>query len=157
MYSLRMSFWIVPVSADAGTPCSSPTSWYIRSSRAAGALIVIEVETSPSGIPCSRMRMSSTESMATPTLPTSPWAGGASESYPIWVGRSKAQDRPVWPASSRNLKRSLVCSAEPNPAYWRIVHNFERYMPAWTPRVYGNAPGSPSCVAGSQPSRSSAR
>ena len=30
--------------------------------------------------PCSRTRMSSTESMATPTLPTSPWATGASES-----------------------------------------------------------------------------
>ena len=99
MYSLRMSFWIVPVSADAGTPCSSATSWYSRSSRAAGALIVIEVETSPSGIPRSRIRMSSTESMATPTLPTSPWASGASESYPIWVGRSKATDRPVVPAS----------------------------------------------------------
>ena len=43
--------------------------------------------------------MSSMESMATPTLPTSPWASGASESYPIWVGRSKATDRPVVPAS----------------------------------------------------------
>ena len=26
MYSLRMSVWIVPRSADAGTPCSSPTA-----------------------------------------------------------------------------------------------------------------------------------
>ncbi len=27
MYSLSTSFWIVPVSALAGTPCSSATSW----------------------------------------------------------------------------------------------------------------------------------
>ena len=26
MYSLRMSFWIVPPIFDAGTPCSSATS-----------------------------------------------------------------------------------------------------------------------------------
>ena len=43
--------------------------------------------------------MSATESIATPTLPTSPWAAGASESYPIWVGRSKATDSPVVPAA----------------------------------------------------------
>jgi hypothetical protein len=43
-------------------------------------LIVIEVETESSGIPSSRMRMSSIESIATPTLPTSPRAIGASES-----------------------------------------------------------------------------
>ena len=54
---------------------------------------------------------------------------------PICVGRSKAHDRPVWPASSRNLKRSLVASAVPNPAYWRIVHSRPRYMVACTPRV----------------------
>ena len=47
---------------------------------AAGALIVIEVDTEPSGMPSSRIRMSSMESMATPTLPTSPWARIASES-----------------------------------------------------------------------------
>ena len=27
MYSLSTSFWIVPVSLSAGTPCSSATSW----------------------------------------------------------------------------------------------------------------------------------
>ncbi len=62
-------------------------------------MIVIEVDTLSSGIPPNRVRMSSTESMATPTLPTSPCAIGSSESYPIWVGRSKATDRPVEPAA----------------------------------------------------------
>ncbi len=61
--------------------------------------MVIEVETWSSGMPSSSVRMSSIESMATPTLPTSPCATGASESYPIWVGRSKATDRPVVPAA----------------------------------------------------------
>ncbi|CAM5730276.1 hypothetical protein SALBM311S_00437 [Streptomyces alboniger] len=97
MYSLSTSFWIVPVSLPALTPCSSATSWYSSRRRAAGALIVIDVETLSSGIPSNSTRMSSTESIATPTLPTSPLAIGASESWPIWVGRSKATDRPVVP------------------------------------------------------------
>ena len=60
--------------------------------------MVIEVETLSSGIPPKSVRMSSMESMATPTLPTSPCAIGSSESYPIWVGRSNATDRPMVPA-----------------------------------------------------------
>jgi hypothetical protein len=43
-------------------------------------LIVIDVDTVASGISCSSVRMSSIESIATPTLPTSPCAIGASES-----------------------------------------------------------------------------
>ena len=80
MYSFSTSFWIVPVSWSPATPWSSPTSWYSSMSSAAGALIVIDVETLSSGMPSSSSRMSSIESMATPTLPTSPWAMGASES-----------------------------------------------------------------------------
>ena len=118
------------------------------------ALMVIEVVTLSRGRPASSSRMSANESMATPTFPTSPSDLGWSESYPIWVGRSKAQDRPVWPAPSRNLNRSLVDSAVPNPAYWRMVHSRPRYMSGRIPRVKGKCPGSPSCRAGSQPSRS---
>ena len=40
-------------------------------------------------------------SIATPARPTSPMALGWSESYPIWVGRSNATDRPVCPAFNR--------------------------------------------------------
>ena len=47
---------------------------------AAVALMVIDVVTLSSGRPASRIRMSSIESMATPTLPTSPSARGWSES-----------------------------------------------------------------------------
>ena len=101
MYSLRMSFWIVPVSALAGAPCSSPTSSYRSSSTAAGALIVMDVETSASGMPSNTRRMSSIVSMATPVRPTSPRQRGLSESRPSWVGRSKAIERPVEPFESR--------------------------------------------------------
>ena len=62
-------------------------------------MIVIDVDTWSSGIWSNSTRMSSIESIATPTLPTSPDATGASESYPICVGRSKATDRPWVPAS----------------------------------------------------------
>ena len=80
MYSLSTSFWIVPVSFVPGMPCRSAASWYMSSRLEAGALIVIDVETSSSGNPSNRTSMSSSESMATPTLPTSPCASGASES-----------------------------------------------------------------------------
>jgi hypothetical protein len=73
----------VPVILSAAIPCSSATSWYISRSSAAGALIVIDVDTLSSGMPSKSTFMSSTESMATPTLPTSPCARGASESWPI--------------------------------------------------------------------------
>ncbi len=65
------------------------------------ALIVIDVLTRSRGIPSKRTLMSSTEQIETPTRPTSPSAIGSSASYPIWVGRSKATERPVWPCSSR--------------------------------------------------------
>ena len=68
---------------------------------AAGALIVIDVETSPIGIPPKRVSMSSRVSMATPSRPTSPSERGWSESCPISDGMSNAVDRPVWPWSSR--------------------------------------------------------
>lgn len=42
--------------------------------------MVIEVDTPPSGMPSNSTAMSSTPSTATPTLPTSPAASGASES-----------------------------------------------------------------------------
>ncbi len=44
------------------------------------ALMVIEVDTESSGMPSNSAAMSSSESIATPTLPTSPAASGWSES-----------------------------------------------------------------------------
>ena len=76
MYSFSRSFWIVPLMALAGTPCSSATNSYISSRIAAVELMVMLVLTWSSGRPESRMRMSAMLSMATPTLPTSPSARG---------------------------------------------------------------------------------
>ena len=44
------------------------------------ALMVIDVDTRSSGMPSNSAAMSSIESIATPTRPTSPAASGASES-----------------------------------------------------------------------------
>src|SRR5580692_10327583 len=54
--------------------------------------MVIEVEILVSSMPSKRRCISSMESMATPTFPTSPTASGWSESRPICVGRSKATE-----------------------------------------------------------------
>ena len=68
---------------------------------AAGALIVIDVETAPMSIPRNRVSMSSSVSMATPSRPTSPSDSTWSESWPISEGMSKAVERPPWPWSRR--------------------------------------------------------
>ena len=67
----------------------------------AGALIVIETETSSNGMPENSVSMSPSVSIATPSRPTSPRLRGWSESWPIRLGMSKAVERPVWPWSSR--------------------------------------------------------
>ena len=107
----------------------------------AGALMVIDTDTSARSMPSNNSAMSSKRSTATPRRPTSPRARGSSLSSPMRVGRSKAVLSPVWPFSRRNLKRSLVCRGEPKPANWRIVQRRLRYMEAWTPRVNGYCPG----------------
>ncbi len=71
---------MVPPSSAGAMPSDSPASWYIRSSRLAGALMVMDVVTRSMGSRRHRTFMSSSVSIATPTFPTSPAASGASES-----------------------------------------------------------------------------
>ena len=63
----------------------------------AGPEIVIEVVTSPSGMPSNSTSMSAAESIATPQCPTSPRLFGSSLSRPIRVGMSNATDSPPPP------------------------------------------------------------
>ncbi len=103
----------MPITASGGTPCRSAATTYIATSTAAGALIVIEVLTRSSGMPSKSASMSASESIATPTWPTSPALSGSSLSRPIWVGRSKATLSPGWPLASRKRKRALASAAVP--------------------------------------------
>ncbi len=80
MNSLRMSFWMVPASWSWLTPCSSPATTNDASTGSTAPFMVIETDIFSSGIPSKRIFMSSTESMATPALPTSPTTRGWSES-----------------------------------------------------------------------------
>ena len=80
MYSLRMSFCTVPRSDLGSTPWRLAMTRYIASRMAAGALMVILVETLSRGISWKRVSISSIEEMETPTLPTSPNARGWSAS-----------------------------------------------------------------------------
>src|SRR4051812_12260794 len=137
-----MSFWIVPPNRFRGMPVRSAMATYMANTTAAGPLIVIDVVTFPRSIASNRSAMSANVSMATPARPTSPNAIGSSESQPNRVGMSNAVDNPVPPDRNSSLNLALVSSAVPNPANWRIVHNFDRYMDAYGPRVYGNWPGS---------------
>src|SRR6267143_1741428 len=127
-YSFRMSFWTVPRSARRGTPRDSPTATARARRIAAVALIVMLVLTLSRGIPWNRASMSSIVAIGTPTFPTSPRTNGSSGSYPIWVGRSKATERPVVPWERRYRNRLFDSAAEPNPAYSRIVQRRPRYI-----------------------------
>ena len=76
MNSLRMSFWIVPESSARGTPCSSPATMKLARTGITAPFMVIDTLTLSSGMPSNRTFMSSTESIATPALPTSPTTRG---------------------------------------------------------------------------------
>jgi hypothetical protein len=76
MNSLRMSFWMVPDSCACGTPCSSPATMKLARIGMTAPFMVMETLTRSSGMPSKRIFMSSTESMATPALPTSPSTAG---------------------------------------------------------------------------------
>ncbi len=80
MYSLRMSFCSVPEIFFQSAPCFSATTRYIAQSTLAGELMVIDVVICSRGMPSKRISISSSESMATPHLPTSPSLAGWSES-----------------------------------------------------------------------------
>ena len=73
--------------------------------------MVIDVFIFSSGMPSKRTWKSSRELIGTPTLPTSGRAMGSSESYPHWVGRSKAMLRPVCPFSRFERYNSLEALA----------------------------------------------
>ena len=126
MYSLKMSVCSVPSSAPRSAPCRSAATRYMQNTGTAGPLIVIDVVTSPSGMPSKSTSMSVAESIATPQCPTSPSARASSESRPISVGMSKATDSPPPPAPRMARYRSLVCSALPKPANCRIVQGRPR-------------------------------
>ena len=51
MNSLRMSFWIVPESADIGTPCSSAATMNRASTGSTAPFIVIDTLIVSSGMP----------------------------------------------------------------------------------------------------------
>ncbi len=76
MNSLRMSFWMVPLSWSWPTPCSSPATTNMASTGITAPFMVIDTDILSRGMPSKRIFMSSTESMATPALPTSPTTRG---------------------------------------------------------------------------------
>ncbi len=71
----------------------------------------MEVFMSATGIWSSSSSMCPRWATGTPTLPTSPAASGASGSYPVWVGRSKAIERPVCPLARLVRYSSLEARA----------------------------------------------
>ncbi len=80
MYSFRMSFWMVPPSTSIGMPRFSAMAMYMAHTIAAGLLIVIDVVIWSTGMPSNSTSMSASDDTATPHLPNSPRASGASES-----------------------------------------------------------------------------
>ena len=82
----------------------------------------------------------SSRSPRPPCRPRPRRAGDRSRDPSGSAGRTRTTARSGRRAS-RNLKRWLVDSAVPKPAYWRIVHGRPRYIDGYTPRVNGASPG----------------
>ena len=67
---------MVPDSSSCFTPCSSPATMKLASTGSTAPFMVIDTLIWSSGMPSNRIFMSSTESIATPALPTSPTTRG---------------------------------------------------------------------------------
>ena len=67
---------MVPDNWARDTPCSSPATMNEARIGMTAPFMVIETEIFSSGMPSNRIFMSSTESIATPALPTSPSTRG---------------------------------------------------------------------------------
>ena len=117
---------------------------YIASSVDAVALIVIDVETLSSGMPSSSTCMSSTrvdrDADATDFAERARRIG-----VDAHLRRQVERDATARSARRRADGGSARSSrrAVPKPAYCRIVQSRPRYIVGCTPRVNGNAPGSP--------------
>ena len=131
----------MPERALAGTPCSSPATIKLDKIGRTAPFIVIETDILSSGMSENSRFISSTVSIATPALPTSAETLSWSESYPRWVAKSNATDKPFWPPASACLKNAFDSSAVEKPAYCRTVHGLPVYMVAFGPRVKGVCPG----------------
>ena len=158
MYSLRMSFWIVPRNRAGSTPRRRPHRLVQGEQDRGGGVDGHRGRDRARSIPSRRSSMSATLSIGTPTRPTSPAAIGSSQSYPIWVGRSKATRQAglaaleeVAEAAVRLLggPESRVLAHGPGPAAVPVGAHAAGEREA--------LPGSPSCRAGSKPARSSGR
>src|SRR5256885_13565590 len=66
MNSFRMSFCRVPLTPENGTPCFSATARYMARRMAAGEVIVIDVDTSPRGMPRKSVSVSAWQAMTEP-------------------------------------------------------------------------------------------
>ena len=67
---------MVPESLSRETPCSSPATMKLARMGITAPFMVIDTDTCSSGMPSNRIFMSSTLSIATPALPTSPSTRG---------------------------------------------------------------------------------
>ncbi len=102
--------------------------------------MVIEVLTSPSGMPSSSTFMSRTGRDGDAHLPTSPRARACRRRSPsAWADRRRSRG-PSGPARAVRGSAGWVCSRSPKPANWRIVQKRPRYIVGCTPRVNGYSP-----------------
>ena len=143
MYSLKMSVCRVPLRVPMSTPCRSAATRYMQKTGTAGPLIVIDVVTSPSGMPSKSTSMSAAESIATPQCPTSPRLSGSSESRPMRVGMSKATEsrRRRGRGSSGSARWSARRCRSRRTGGWSTADPGSRWRSS--PRVNGYSPGHP--------------
>ena len=78
--SFKMSFCIVPCNYSIVAPCSKAATMYIARMGSTAPFMVMDTEISLRGMLSKRIFISSTESMATPAIPTSPTTLSWSES-----------------------------------------------------------------------------
>lgn len=81
MKNRKRMIWVLTIKSDKGFTCSSAATINIAMVGMTAPFMVMDTDIFSSGMPLNRVFMSSTESIATPAIPTSPCTLGLSESY----------------------------------------------------------------------------
>ena len=104
MNSLRMSFWIVPESFSRRHALLLRRDDVAGQHRQTAPFMVIDTLILSSGMPANRIFMSSTESIATPALPTSPDDAGVVAVVAAVGGEVEGDRDAHLPAAARFLR-----------------------------------------------------
>jgi hypothetical protein len=139
MYSLRMSFWMVPESLRTSRRCLGRQPRRGRAGSLAVALMVIEVEMRSRGCREEALHVLDRVDGHADFADLAEGHGLVGVVADLGGQVEGDGEAGLVPWLEQEFVAAVgLSSASPMPAYWRMVQRRPRYMVGWMPRVKGN-------------------